>query len=210
MFCSWQLTFSIHQTLFIYCWELASYIALLRSPVAAILFVGKHSLRHPTAVLTSTHQHPICWDATFLDSILLGFRLPLIALQLRADDAFINPFPARSVAYDMAKKCPQSTRSSRPMKPPCGWWEYSSLDVTSTAPWWMNCLNCRNAIAKKVGRSGTAWGLGHWVASEGLSKWGMVQIVGTDTRIRGLGKLCFCWRWKKSEKDATWGLRSEK
>ena len=80
-----RLTFLVHQTSFIYCWELASYIA----------FVGKHSLRHPTAVSISTHQHPICWGATFFDLILLGFEPPLIALQLRADDAFIDPFSSQ-------------------------------------------------------------------------------------------------------------------
>ena len=51
---------------------MASYIALLRSPAAATLFVRKRSLRHFTAVLISTYQHPICWDMTLLNRILLG------------------------------------------------------------------------------------------------------------------------------------------
>ena len=42
-----------------------SYIALLRSAPAAIPFVGKRSLCHPTAVSIPTHQHPVCWDLTF-------------------------------------------------------------------------------------------------------------------------------------------------
>ena len=46
--CFWWLTFLIHQISFIYCWEPASYITLLRSPQAAIPFFGKCSLRHHT------------------------------------------------------------------------------------------------------------------------------------------------------------------
>ena len=77
------------------CWESASYIALLRSLPATILFVRKRFFRHLTAILISTHQHPICWDATFLDSILLGFGSPLIVLQLQANDTFINLFSSQ-------------------------------------------------------------------------------------------------------------------
>ena len=80
-----RLTFLVHQTSFIYCWKSASYIA----------FVGKHSLCYPTVISISTHQHLICWNAIFFDPILLGFRPPLIALQLRADDAFIDPFSSQ-------------------------------------------------------------------------------------------------------------------
>ena len=77
----------------LHCWEVHKPLShLLRSPLAAILFVGKRSLHYPTAVLISTHQYPIDWDATFFDSISLGFGSPLIALQLWADDAFINLF----------------------------------------------------------------------------------------------------------------------
>ena len=106
----------------------------LRSPPAAILFFLKAFPPSSTAVLIFTHQHPICWDTTFLDSILLEFWSPLIALQLQADDAFINPFPARLVVYGVARKCPWSTQSSKPMEPSCGWWEYNLLDTTSMAP----------------------------------------------------------------------------
>ena len=118
--CSWWLTFLVHQISFIYCWESASYIAFLRRPPAVILFVGKRSLRHPIAVLTSTHQYPIYWDATFFDSIPLGFGSLFIVLQLRADDVFINLFPARLVACGVARKRSRSIQSSRPMEPPCG------------------------------------------------------------------------------------------
>ena len=58
-----------------------SYIALLRSPPAAIPFVEKRSLRHLTAVSIPIYQHSICWDVTLLDRILLGSRSPLKALQ---------------------------------------------------------------------------------------------------------------------------------
>ena len=58
-----------------------SYIALLRSPPAAIPFVEKRSLRYPTAVLIPIHQHPICWDATLFDRIPLGSRSSLKALR---------------------------------------------------------------------------------------------------------------------------------
>ena len=199
---SWRLTFLVHQTSFIYCWEAATYIALLRSLPAAILFVGKRSLYHLTTVSISTHQHPICWDATFFHLFPLGFGSPLIALQLQADDAFINLFPAKLVACSVAKKCPRSTQSSSPMEPPCGWWEYGLLDGTSTTLWWMNCPGCRNAIAGEVGCSDATWGLGHRVASKRLSERGIVQIVGTDSRIRGLSELCFCQGWKKSKRHA--------
>ena len=60
-----------------------------------MLFIEKRSLRYPTTVVISTHQHPICWDATFHDSIPLGFGSLLIALQMQADDAFIDLFPSK-------------------------------------------------------------------------------------------------------------------
>ena len=50
---------------------------------------------HLTIVLISTNQYSICWDVTFLDSIPLGFGWLLIALQLQADNAFIDPFPSQ-------------------------------------------------------------------------------------------------------------------
>ena len=62
-----------------------SYIAFLRSPQAAILFVGKRSLRHPTAVSISTHQYLVCWDSIFLHLNLLGFGSPHKILQLMKD-----------------------------------------------------------------------------------------------------------------------------
>ena len=37
----------------------------------------------------------MCLDAIFFDPILLGFGPPLIALQMRADDAFIDPFSSQ-------------------------------------------------------------------------------------------------------------------
>ena len=58
------------------------YIALLRSPQAAILFVGKHSLRHATAVSIPTYQYLVCWDSTFFLLDLLGFGSPHKVLQL--------------------------------------------------------------------------------------------------------------------------------
>ena len=67
-------------------------------------FVGKRFFHHPTAVLISTHQHPICWDATFFDSIPLRFGSPLIALQLRLDDTFIDPFPSLVSSLRFGKK----------------------------------------------------------------------------------------------------------
>ena len=69
-----------------------SYIVLLRSALAAIIFVRKRFFRHLTMVLIFTHQYPIYWDAIFFDSILLEFRSPFIAFQLRANDMVIDPF----------------------------------------------------------------------------------------------------------------------
>ena len=59
-----------------------SYIALLRSLQAAILFVGKCFFRHLTAISISTHQYPICWDSNFFHSDLLEFRSSHKVLQL--------------------------------------------------------------------------------------------------------------------------------
>ena len=86
------------------------------------------SLKHSQlSSLLSSYYFPICWEMTFLDLIPLGTRSSLIALQLRANDWVIlqiNPSLVSSF-----------TRSLRPLEPPCGWWEYDSLDATSTAPW---------------------------------------------------------------------------
>ena len=71
------------------------YIALIKSALAAIPFVRKHFLRHPTAILISTYQHLICWHMTFLDLIPLGFKSPFISLQLQVNDAIINPFSSQ-------------------------------------------------------------------------------------------------------------------
>ena len=98
-----------------------SYIALLKSPPAAIPFVGKHSFRHPT-IFPFVGKWPsliwFCW----------GFRSLLIALQLQADDLIIiqiNPSQVSSF-----------TQSLRPLEPPYRWWwEYNLLDVASTALW---------------------------------------------------------------------------
>ena len=97
------------------------YIILLRSVPAAILFVGKHNIRHSTIISTSTYQHPICWDAIFLDSILLKSRSPLIALQLRVNDAVINLFPARLTFCGLVRKYLWSILNPRPMKPLYRW-----------------------------------------------------------------------------------------
>ena len=80
----------------------------------------------PSSLLSSYHLL-ICWETTFLDLIPLGTGSFLIALQLRANDWVIlqiNPSQVSSF-----------TQSLRPLEPPCGWWEYDLLDVTSTAPW---------------------------------------------------------------------------
>ena len=90
--CSWRLTFSVHQNSFIYYWESASYIAFVEKPTSCYPICWD---AHPIAVSISTHQYPICWDATFFNLILLRFGPPLIALQLRADDTFINPFSSQ-------------------------------------------------------------------------------------------------------------------
>ena len=64
--------------------------------------MNQHSLHYPIAVLISTHQHSICWDATFLNLIPLRFGSLFIALQLQADDVIINPFPSQvgGLRYD--------------------------------------------------------------------------------------------------------------
>ena len=72
-----------------------SYIVLLGSASAAISFIEKRFFRYLTMVLISTHQHFIYWDATFFNSILLGFWSPFITLQLQVDDAVINLFPSQ-------------------------------------------------------------------------------------------------------------------
>ena len=61
------------------CWESAFLYCIIE----------KHTSRHPTAILILIHQYPICWDAIFLDSILLGLGFLLIALQLQANDKVI-------------------------------------------------------------------------------------------------------------------------
>ena len=79
----------------------------------------------PSSLLSSYHLS-ICWETTFLDSILLGTGSSLIALQLQANDWVIlqiNPSQISSF-----------TRNLRPLEPPCGWWEYDLLDAMSTAP----------------------------------------------------------------------------
>ena len=55
----------------------------------AITLLRSASVCHPTAVWILIHQYLICWDATFLDSILLGFGFLLIALQLQANNRVI-------------------------------------------------------------------------------------------------------------------------
>ena len=106
---------------------------LFNAPNLIHLFVGNWlsfitSLKRsqPSSLLSSYHL-PICWETTFLDSIPLGTGSSLIALRLRANDWVIlqiNPSQVNSF-----------TQSLRPLEPPCGWWEYDSLDATSTAPW---------------------------------------------------------------------------
>ena len=100
------------------------YIALLRSPPAAIPFVEKRFLRHP-------YRHPIIFPFVGKQSSLIwfrwGFRYPLIALQLLADDLVIIQINLSQVS--------SFTQSLRPLEPPYGWWEYGSLDATSMAPW---------------------------------------------------------------------------
>ena len=79
----------------------------------------------PSSLLSSYHL-PICWETTFLDSIPLGTGSSLIALRLQANDWVIlqiNPSQVSSF-----------TQSLKPLKPPCGWWEYNLLDAMSTAP----------------------------------------------------------------------------
>ena len=90
---------------------------------ATIPFVGKRSPR-------DSYRHPIIFPFFGKQLSLIwfrwGIRSPLIVLQLRADNLFIiqiNPSQVNSF-----------TQSLKPLEPPCGWWEYSSLDATSTAP----------------------------------------------------------------------------
>ena len=91
-----------------------------------LFFITLLKRSQPSSLLSSYHL-PICWETTFFDSIPLGIESSFIVLQLRADDWVIlqiNPSQVSSF-----------TQSLRPLEPPCGWWEYDSLDATSTAPW---------------------------------------------------------------------------
>ena len=90
-------------------------------------FITSLKRSQPSSLLSSYHLL-ICWETTFLDSILLGIESSLIALQLRANDWVIlqiNPSQVSSF-----------TQNLRPLELPCEWWEYDSLDATSTAPWY--------------------------------------------------------------------------
>ena len=61
--CSWRLTFLIHQTPFIYCWELAFLHCIVEKPTSRYPICWEAhqplSIRHPTAVLIPTHQYPV-------------------------------------------------------------------------------------------------------------------------------------------------------
>ena len=91
---------------------------------AAILFVGKHSLRHP-------YCHPTIFSFVRKRPSLIWFRWRtrslLIALQLQANNLVIIQINLSRVS--------SFTQSLRPLEPPCGWWEYSLLDAISMAPW---------------------------------------------------------------------------
>ena len=54
-----------------------SYIALLKSAPAAILFVEKRFFHHPTAVLILTYKYPVCWDSTFFIRIRWDLDHPM-------------------------------------------------------------------------------------------------------------------------------------
>ena len=69
--------------------------------------------RSQPSFLLSSYHLLICWETTFLNSILLGTGSFFIALQLQANDWVIlqiNPSQVSSF-----------TRSLRPLEPPCGW-----------------------------------------------------------------------------------------
>ena len=105
--------FNAPNLIYLFVWNQLSFITLLKCS-------------QPSSLLSSYYLF-ICWETTFLDSIPLGTGSSLIALRLRADDWVIlqiNPSLVSSF-----------TRSLRPLEPPCGWWEYNSLDATNTAPW---------------------------------------------------------------------------
>ena len=96
-----------------------SYIVLLKSPLAAILFVEKRSLRHPSIL-------PFIGKQPSLIRFRWGFRCLFIALQFQADDYVIiqiNPSQVNSF-----------TQSLRPLEPQCEWWEYGLLDAINMAP----------------------------------------------------------------------------
>ena len=61
--CSWRLTFSIHQTPFIYCWESAFLHRIVEKPTSRYPICWKAhrplSIRHPTTVSIPTHQYPV-------------------------------------------------------------------------------------------------------------------------------------------------------
>ena len=71
--CSERLTFSIHQTSFIYCWELTFYIVLLRSPPVAISFVKKRTIRHHTLMGLISSPLPL----PFYDYSAVGSKMAI-------------------------------------------------------------------------------------------------------------------------------------
>ena len=90
-------------------------------------FITLLKCSQPSSLLSSYYLF-ICWETTFLDSILLGTGSFFIALQLRANDWVILQINPSQVSSFI--------QSLRPLKPPCGWEEYNLLDVISMASWY--------------------------------------------------------------------------
>ena len=88
-----------------------SYIALLRSPPAAIPFIGKRSLRH-------LYRHPTIFPFIRKWPFLMWFywrsRSLFIALQLQANDLVIIQINLSKVS--------SFTQSLKPLEPLYGWW----------------------------------------------------------------------------------------
>ena len=106
-----------------HCWEAhrpSFYYPLICWESAFLhLIIEKHSSCHSTVVSIPIHQYSICWDATFLDSIPLGFEFPLIALQLQANagssyrPSLVNPIAVREVDNSGAAMRAWALRSTR-------------------------------------------------------------------------------------------------
>ena len=69
--------------------------------------------RSQLSSLLSSYYLPICWEITFLDSIPLGTKSSLIALQLRADHWVILQINSSQISSFI--------QSLKPLEPPYEW-----------------------------------------------------------------------------------------